>query len=70
MRGKLRFARAHTVFSLEAFTSFRAGWPGQAYHLFDPTGREDFPSTGMETRASERAPRYSTGMTAGVLQYP
>ncbi len=64
MRGKLDSLARDTVFSLEAFTSFGPDGPSKRI-VFDPAGREDFP-TGWKL-ASERAPRYSTGMTAAFF---
>ena len=70
MRGKPDSAAKDTVFSIEAFTNFGPDGPTKRI-VFSPTGRQDFP-TGWKL-ASERAPRWSTGMTAaffGVREIP
>jgi dipeptidyl aminopeptidase/acylaminoacyl peptidase len=70
MRGKLDSLSRDTVFSIEAFTGFGAEGPSRQI-VFDPAGRKDFP-TGWKV-ASERAPRYATGLGTvffGVRQAP
>ena len=70
MRAKPDSATKDTVFSVEAFTNFGPDGPGKRI-VFDPSAREDFPS-GWKL-ASERAPRWSTGMTTaffGVREVP
>ncbi len=70
MRGKLDSLGRDTVFSIEGFTNFGPDGPGKRV-AFDPVNREDFP-TGWKV-ASERAPRWSTGMSAvffGVREAP
>jgi dipeptidyl aminopeptidase/acylaminoacyl peptidase len=61
MRGRVDQTTKDTTFSIELFTQL--GPNGLAHtQVFDPTGRSDFPA-GWKL-ASERAPRYSSDMSA------
>jgi dipeptidyl aminopeptidase/acylaminoacyl peptidase len=70
MRGKINETTRDTAFSIAAFTDFGASGPARKL-IFDPAGREDFPS-GWKI-AFERAPRFAQGMTAvffGIREIP
>lgn len=61
VRGRIDSVAKDTVFSVVAFADFGADGPRKTVR-FDPTGRQDFPK-GWKL-ASERAPQWSTGLTA------